>query len=50
MLLNNSELESITGGVLRLPESYGVSTPAHEYIYSLIHKRIFNLKKNNEKK
>lgn len=31
-----SELEAITGGVLRLAKSYGISAPAHERVYGLI--------------
>jgi 2-dehydropantoate 2-reductase len=34
-----SELESITGGVLRLAESYGISAPAHQRAYGLIKKQ-----------
>lgn len=34
-----SELESITGGVLRLAESYGISAPAHQCAYDLIKKQ-----------
>lgn len=35
-----SELESITGGVLRLAESYGISAPAHQRAYGLIKKQL----------
>lgn len=38
-----SEFESITGGVMRLAESYGIPIPAHKHIYNLISKKIFNL-------
>ena len=38
-----SEFESITGGVMRLAESYGIPIPAHKCIYNLISKKIFNL-------
>ena len=48
--LRQSEFESITGGVLRLAESYGVPVPAHKYIYDLIRKKIFDLQKQNNEK
>ena len=48
--LRQSEFESITGGVLRLAESYGVPVPAHKYIYNLIRKKIFDLQKQNNGK
>jgi 2-dehydropantoate 2-reductase len=35
-----SEIESITGGVLRLAESYNVPVPVHKYIYEMINKDI----------
>jgi 2-dehydropantoate 2-reductase len=44
-----SELKSITGGVLRLAKSYGISVPTQKYIYNLIRKNITDLQvKNNE--
>jgi 2-dehydropantoate 2-reductase len=37
-----SELEYITGGVLRLAKSYKISVPTHEYIYRIIRERIIS--------
>ena len=45
-----SELESITGGVLRLAESYGISVPTHKYIYNLIRKKLIDSQKQNNEK
>jgi len=50
MSLRHSEFESITGGVLRLAESYGVPVPTHKYIYNLIRKKIFDSQKQNNEK
>ena len=44
-----SEFESITAGVLKLAKFYGISAPAHEFVYGLLISQKITDLKNNEK-